>query len=244
MSTTSRPHTIVQHHLTRLNVGPFHEHTYSFMNPFLPGTVAPTWSSHLIAKHADGTDVLHEYLVSPESQAYIIATAFLREEGKPEDRRTDMRLSDMVVDSFLAAGGKAGDLRFLGINWIVNQGALWSIHRAFQDAAGDAVRTEVIDGEQVQVFTLDPSSWEGKSDNVFVGCAQRVARALSGAAGVEVVLKGVSLIRTKAYVHHMVCEFEQQEAEPVKKTSLLKRTFSRKGRDAIKRTLSRLVVRR
>lgn len=241
----SGPKTVAEYQLTRKQEDDFDSHTYAFMTPFLPGGL-PTWTPYGIAMSmSTGTlRQLHEYLVSLEAQAYIVATAFLHEPGKPEARRTEMRLSDMIVDSYIAAGGKPETLRFLGINWIVNQGALEAIDGEFAHAVPEPV-VVAEEGGEARVVKITPA---GKSDNPFTRCAVRVAEGLSAASGVRVVLKTVSMIRTAKFVYHMVCEFQLEEPASVapaavqtEKKGLIKRTFSKKGRDTIKRTLSHLV---
>lgn len=250
----SQPATIAQHQLTRTQEKKrFDEHTYSFMDPFMSGKETRDWSCSAIETACQNLPkrIVHEYLVYPEAQAYIIATAHMHETSNPDRRFTSMRLWEMVVDSFLAAGGKPDGLRFLGVNWIVNEAALKAIASEFVEER--SVRHVTIHGEDAQVITLVGMR---KYANPFIRCASRVAEALSEAAGRDVVLKAVHVVRMQSYVHHMVCEFETNElvvagdgpsvpgATPATdKTGPVKRSLSRKGGDAIKRTLSRLIRR-
>lgn len=252
----SQPTTIAEHELIRIQEeGPFDAHTYSFMAPFLPGKKTPEWSCNSIATTSKNHEphIVHEYLVSPEAQAYIIATADMHEAGTPDNRFTSMRLWEMVVDFFLAAGGKPDELRFLGVNWIVNEAARKAMTMEFVEA--QPVRDVIFDGEKAQVITLVGMR---KYINPFIRCASRVAEALGKAAGREIVLKAVHLVRTEIYTHHIVCEFEQKElvvvaedGPPVPVAILsadnsapVKRSFSKKGRDATKRTSSHLIRRK
>lgn len=206
VNTMSQRKTIEQYQLTRMQQRLFDEHTYSFMDPFLPA--AANWSSHSVHLYSPSWHkTLHDYLISLDTQAYIIATAFLHDREDPGSRWTDMRLSHMIVDSWLAAGGSASSLRFLGVNWIINQDALMSIAKAFQKADGKS-SVHVIDGEQAHVITVKPVEMV---DNPFVRCAMRVEEILSSIAGRSVVVKTVSLVRSESFVTHMVVEFEPKQ---------------------------------
>lgn len=234
--------TVTQYQLIRRDVCLLGKDTYSFMAPFL-SSKAPAWSSYSITER-NKYNPLHKYHVSLKSQTYIVATAFFHPAGKPDHRYTDMRLSNMIVDSFLSAGGQADRLQFLGINCIVNKFALASMAEDFRTATDEQRSAVVIDGKEAQVVTFTPSKM---SENPFVRCAGRVAEALSDAAGKMVLVKAVSLVRQGAgddgaTVHHMVCEFGLGEvvADVAQQVPVGKWFSSKKGHDTIKRTLGRL----
>lgn len=194
---------------------------------------------------------MNEYLTSVDSKAYIVATDFLHKPvwPRPGERYTDMRLADMIVDSFLVAGGRANGLRFLGINWIVDLEARISMFEAFEDATAEQKSSVKIQDKRAKVVTLAPSADSG---NPFVKCASRVAEALSAASGETIIFKTVNLVREReSNAHHMVCEFEQQACretvvdkdETPKKTGMIQRAFSKKGRGTLRRTLSHILGR-
>lgn len=196
--------TIEQHQLIRKQEELFDDHTYSFTKSFLP--IAAKWTSHAIHDPSSHR-TLHHYLVSLEAQAYIIATAFLHEPFDSKSRWTDMRLSHMIVDSWFAAGGKIGGLRFFGVNWIINEDALASIHKEFLNVDSKSERKAImIKGEKASVITS-----KAGADNPFVKCATRVAEALSGVGDWSITVKTISLIRLASFVIHMMIEFDSEE---------------------------------
>lgn len=243
--------TIEEFQLIRTETELYDSHTYSFMDPICAGT---TWSCGSIDTMQGKK--LHEYLVSVAAQSLIVATDFFHDAATPHIRYTEMRLSDMVVDSWLSAGGAPDALRFLGINWIVNEHALRSITNHFNNSTPPPGH----EGSLAGVVRLTPSGTSdtpsGTSDNPFVRCAERVAAALGDVAGLRIVLKTVHMIRSEDYSHHLICEFdtiapetvavpEPAVPEPAQQAGngSVKRSFSRKGRDALRRTLSHIIRR-
>lgn len=71
---------------------------------------------------------LHTYAVSVRHHAYIVATARLAPEEDLSRRFTNMRLHQMVTANYIAAGGTAQTLRYVGIDTIMNDDAVRSMY--------------------------------------------------------------------------------------------------------------------
>ncbi|KAF3765528.1 hypothetical protein M406DRAFT_67962 [Cryphonectria parasitica EP155] len=107
------------------------------------------------------------YAVSTSRCAMAVFSAFLEEYGH---RFIDIRLWELVVDCWLAQGGRADALRFLSFHNIVNECVVASFKQAFFMYAEEPGQTEIA------IMTEAPA-WQ---ENPFLRSAQHVAEALGG----------------------------------------------------------------
>lgn len=118
----------------------------------------------------------------------------------------DMRLWQMIVDSWTAAGGRPEALRHLAFHHIVNDAANAAISRAFD-------RRDAQPGQTVVITPDDGDMW---ATNPFARCGSAVARALRAATPgqravpVRAHLQCPAARDERAQVH-MVVEFGSDE---------------------------------
>ncbi|KAJ4417918.1 hypothetical protein N0V82_005875 [Gnomoniopsis sp. IMI 355080] len=90
------------------------------------------------------------------------------EEIGPPVRLTEMRLWQMIVDCWLAAGGTADSLRWVAFHHIVNDDVVKAMNE-------ERTRQGAQEGEQTLVMTSGGAGW---NDNAFARCSSNVATAL------------------------------------------------------------------
>ncbi|CAJ2504334.1 Uu.00g117280.m01.CDS01 [Anthostomella pinea] len=114
-----------------------------FMGPYLlDSSGPPEWQANEVMHMNPRFQTLVKYCLniyftSLSQCAYVTDTVGL-EEGVPGEpdyiRLTEMRLHDMVVDNYLAAGGDLKTLRLVGVSLVKSTAAYHSIKKAFEDA--------------------------------------------------------------------------------------------------------------
>lgn len=187
-------HKIVEEFgLTRHKLPRAHHGAYRYLTC---ADIVPTvldWTSHEVRK---GPSPLHNYTLSRKAQTYIIEGIFLHTPDDPQDRYTDARLWQIVVDGWLRAGAKLADLRFIGVHWVENAAAKASMRDGeFGNVTASKLhRVFDLNEDEAQMITLTPSSADCWEDHPFIRSGIRVAAALTELAGVEVVVKRVMCI--------------------------------------------------
>jgi hypothetical protein len=155
--------------------------SFAFMNPFVKQSC--TWSTFCIL--TEDEEIVHEYAVSVEDQAYIIRNVQLMTLVYPNRRLTRMHLSQMIVDNWVAAGGDPADLQSIGVAMIENADARESITRVLE-------LHQMTDGELV--ITSESLGWEDcLLNNPFMKSAKYAAAGLGELAGVDMVVERATL---------------------------------------------------
>ncbi|TRX89385.1 hypothetical protein FHL15_009683 [Xylaria flabelliformis] len=144
----------------------------AFIEPYAnpTGSLNPAWVGFSIE---DKRNTIGSFCaVSTSLNAYVTTAVFLTlSENIGANRLTPMRLREMIVDTYLAAGGNLNTLRFLGTKSIINIVTRNQIERLFQRAGKDFTRPGSIE--------LLPEHKEFASDvlgNPFTRCIRSLLR--------------------------------------------------------------------
>ncbi|KAI1840872.1 hypothetical protein JX266_012954 [Neoarthrinium moseri] len=124
--------TIQDFMLTRASC-PTHSTVYAFMEPFVGDDC--TWTSQRV-KRQDNHVVL-TYGTAVAHQAYVVVDANITEEDPPYRRYTEMRLNQMIIDTYRAAGGNLDTLQYVGLYCILNESVRYAIVKEFLSQGQD-----------------------------------------------------------------------------------------------------------
>lgn len=155
----------------------FYEHTcFDFITPQVGPTPysSPGWAFRYVQaqNYDENPDLEVGYAVSLSRNAMVFFNVFLEENGT---RLTDMRLWELIIDSWIFEGGNPNSLRYIGLADIINPVIVRQIKREIGDQVSRGRATR---GQQEQV-TVEPGCLTWK-ENPFIRCCENVARGLRG----------------------------------------------------------------
>lgn len=165
---------------------------YTFLIPFAgPMKEEADWQCLKIENLNEGIDVLvdgrivcardpgglHQYAVHSPKQAYVVFTADLRETVAPFERRTPVRLWEMIVANWVHSSHATDSLRFVAFSNIINQDVRdvmreeW-IHQIAQGQTPFGTRTQ-------KMLTVTPTNSITWNKNYFIRTGAHIAETLS-----------------------------------------------------------------
>lgn len=160
---------------------------YDFLRPFI-GVIfhEPQWKVYEIYT-IDGNKFLLKYAVSVEKATFLVINAELEDEDTGT-RYTEMRLHEMILDSWIAQTGSATDLQFLCVWTVTNEGAFDHMIDTYMTDDG-SLREE----NQV-ILKID----EGTAfhDNVFLRCGLSLVRELQCLSDESLEMKRAHYMKT------------------------------------------------
>ncbi|KAI1861154.1 hypothetical protein JX265_009773 [Neoarthrinium moseri] len=157
--------TIQDFMLTRASC-PTHSTVYAFMEPFVGDDC--TWTSQRV-KRQDNHVVL-TYGTAVAHQAYVVVDANITEEDPPYRRYTEMRLNQMIIDTYRAAGGNLDTLQYVGLYCILNESVRYAIVKEFLSQGQDF--------QQAAQVEVTPASATWNDSNLFVRSGANLAQRL------------------------------------------------------------------
>lgn len=183
-----------------------------FLVPFLGSNTPEEWQFRRVHDPQLNPAMrnLHKYACSSQKKAYVVLEAFL--EFGDETRITEMRLWQMIVDSWTVAGNTVDSLRYVAFSDIINPTvtALIDEEWAHQLSLG---QKEL--GTEVQsVLTVTPETGKTWGQNPFIRCGMRVAASLSTADKTMQCVKAY-LIKRHEIGRYMLLEFTNGDSGQV-----------------------------
>ncbi|KAI8955810.1 hypothetical protein F4801DRAFT_599049 [Xylaria longipes] len=135
LATTSR-RTIIDYGLLRFDLY-VERADLEFIEPYANPTGSdPVWAGYSVENEQNTISSM--FAVSTSLKVYVTMAVFLTlAENVGANRLTPMRLHEMIVDTYLAAGGDLKTLRFLGTKSIINTVTRDQVQRLFQRAGKD-----------------------------------------------------------------------------------------------------------
>ncbi|KAI0547382.1 hypothetical protein F4679DRAFT_586602 [Xylaria curta] len=132
--------TILDYGLTRFDIH-IERADMEFIEPYAnpTGSLNPAWAGFSVENRM--LTINSFCAVSTSLNAYVTTAIFLTvSENIGAYRMTPMRMREMIVDNYLAAGGNLKTLRFVGTKSITNMTTRNQIERLFQRAGKDFTR--------------------------------------------------------------------------------------------------------
>lgn len=202
-----------------------------FLMPFTGPTTAEEWHDGQISKPRLPRPIseLHGYAYNSRKKAYVVFYIFLGHPGElpgQEIRHTEMRMWEMITDSWITTGNAPDSLRYVAFSDIINMTVRGLIEEewahqeslaADDDGTGGGGGQREFGIERQRMLTITPTTgartW---NRNPFIRSGVRVATALStasrsGSRGRTVTCVKAHLIRRDEVEMDMVLEFKNGE---------------------------------
>lgn len=188
---------------------------YNFLTPFtgVPFDVAQ-WKLYEIDVRDDKKFLL-QYAVSVEKATFLVINAELENEDTGA-RYTNMRLHEMILDSWIAESGSPTDLQYLCLWRITNEGTFEHMIDTYMTHHGSLCR-----GNQV---TLNPEEGTAFHDNMFLRCGLSLVRELQRLSNGDLKVRKAYYLKSGTdeddLIFHVVIKFgrvgEEEEAIDIK----------------------------
>ncbi|CAN8098371.1 unnamed protein product [Discula destructiva] len=153
---------------------------------------------------------LHQFAIHSPRKAYVVFSADLRQTVAPFERRTDMRLWEMIAANWMHSGNEPDSLRHVAFSMIINQDV--------RDAMREEWTHQLAQGQQPfgtrnqRVLTVTPANATTWNSNIFIRTGTHVAESLSTTER-PLKLAKAHLIRRPNKERFMVLEFENQDKD-------------------------------
>ncbi|KAI1163139.1 hypothetical protein F5B18DRAFT_672673 [Nemania serpens] len=171
VDTGTAPHqSISDYGLSRQVAKPRHR-AMDFMGPYtnqVGENQSFAWASYTIRQSNSNHGIVF-YSVSTLFNAYVTEAAYLTTEEEDDERVTPMRYRDMMLDSYLDAGGDLKDWRYIGAKALVNGETRASALECFRWAGKDFTQAG-----SVEVLPKDKEIFSTALANPFTGGVQRL----------------------------------------------------------------------
>lgn len=183
---------------------------YNFLIPFIGVPFhKPQWKVYDIYS-IDGNKFLLKYAVSVEKATFLVINAELENEDTGT-RHTNMRLHEMILDSWIAETGSPTDLQFLCVWRVTNEGAFNHMIDTYMTDDGSLRREN-----QVSIKTDEGTAFH---DNIFLRCGLSLVRELRYLSDESLEMKRAHYIKSGTseddLIFHIVMKLgrigEQQE---------------------------------
>lgn len=224
-STMSQQHqTISDFGLTRkLSTNRLETAVYNFLTPFIGGPFDEAQCKVYDIYTRDEKKFLLKYAVSVEKATFLVINAELENEDTGT-RNTNMRLHEMILDSWIAESGSSTDLRHLCIWRITNEGAFEHMIDTYMSQYHSICKENQVN--------LNPEEGTAFHDNIFLRCGLSLVRELQ-------CLRDGNLVVRKAYyiksgtdeddlIFHIIIEFgkvgDEEESVNIKPESEFQRS--------------------
>lgn len=175
-----------------------------FLVPFLGSNTPEDWQFRRVhdPQLTPALRNLHKYACSSQKKAYVVLEAFLEFGG--EVRITEMRLWQMITDSWTVSGNAVDSLRYVAFAHIINPTvtALMDEGWAQQLSLGQ----KELGTEVQRVLTITSETGKTWGQNPFIRCGMRVAASLSTADKAVQCVKAY-LIKRHDIGRYMLLEF-------------------------------------
>lgn len=203
--------TIEDFGLARIEGQPEDRNSYNFLVPFAGPMSGSEWIWRQINNPSDQDPYgLLQYAINSPKKAFIVHAAFLTTASALTGRKTDMRLWQMIADSWVAAGNRSDSLRYLAVSLIVNADIRTNIDSEWKHQEDQGQQMPF--GTDYEILTITRRNTSVTFDqNHFVRSAVRVAEALSTVEKIVTVEK-VHLVRAQHHGRYMVIEFRNGDA--------------------------------
>lgn len=155
-----------EHHLARRVVNP-EQIWLDFLEPTIGQSDVTTWLTNMIYCTHTNRNIL-TYMMNVNLGTFVIISANTATTGEQQqqERYTNARLWQLVVDSWVAGGGAPNNLRWLGVRQIINTVTVPFILREFNGS---------------HEHWLDvPNNSQLREGNLFFKSARRIASELTG----------------------------------------------------------------
>ncbi|KAH6648531.1 hypothetical protein BKA67DRAFT_538560 [Truncatella angustata] len=152
----------------------------------------------IVTKGSWNEENLHAYDVSRSARMYVVKTAYLADEEDYTHRHTSMRLHQMILANYAAAGIEPRAFRYLGFNDITNEAARLSLLSEFQRQGMGS-----LDG-QVTVKPTDPTWEQIWVENPFVKCGVHLLDELRRITRESFVIQKVVLFSKESRMDMMI----------------------------------------
>ncbi|KAI0485760.1 hypothetical protein F4859DRAFT_528728 [Xylaria cf. heliscus] len=163
--------TVLDYGLVRTSF-PIEKDDITFMEPYVnpTGTLDPAWAGFSVDSKAPA--ITNTCAVSTALGAYVTMSAFLTfSEEVGADRLTPMRLRDIIIDTYLAAGGSLETLRFVGTKGIINIATRRHAEQLFRRAGKDITQQG-----SVEFWPWDEAFASASLGNPFSRCIHGLLR--------------------------------------------------------------------
>ncbi|CAN8097543.1 unnamed protein product [Discula destructiva] len=187
---------------------------FVFLVPFSGPTAQSEWNfrrvlaPQLIPENPQSAN-LFKYAFNSVKKAFVVFDVFLADDDG--DRFTDMRLWQMLQDSWMATGNCEASLRYVAFHYIVNEAVRdliseeWEYQVRSRASGGGGQREYGTSRQRMLTITGDNSpTW---ARNVFIRSGVRLAESLCTAEKILTCEK-VHLIRRDETLMYMVLEFK------------------------------------
>lgn len=154
-----------------------------FIGPFNEDDWEKEWQSRRILsvhKNPEDEDYLR-YAYNSDHKAFVIYDASLAQDPEGTARRTEMRLWQMVQDSWVASGNSSDSLRFLMFSTIVNPVIQASLQAEWDHQLAQAKGQRAWGTRQTRILTVTPDNSGTWGQNPFIRSGSRLALSLSTA---------------------------------------------------------------
>lgn len=190
---------------------------YDFLVPFVgPPIGASDWKVYNIHR-ADDNRFLLKYAISIEKQTLLVINVEL-EDGTSSIRYTNMRLKEMILDSWIVEGGSPDAFKYLGIWRITNEDVTEHMIHEYIAHHGS------LDKEDEMI--LEPKEGTSCHNNTFFRCGISLARELQRLSNEHLEMKKAYYLKIGKdeddLIFYMVMQFgKEEEAEEADNTKNL-----------------------
>lgn len=196
---------------------------YNFLTPFIGVPFHEgQWKVYEICT-SDDKKFLLKYAVSVEKATFLVINAELENEDTGA-RYTDMRLHEIILDSWIAESGSPTDLQYLCIWRITNEGTFEHMIDTYMNYYHILSR-----GNQV---TLNPEEGTAFNENLFLRCGLSLVRELQRLSDEHIEMRQAYYRKSGTdeddLIFHIVMKFgkvgEEEEAIDIKPEPEFQRT--------------------
>lgn len=183
-----------------------------FLVPFLGSNTPEEWQFRRIydPQLSPALKNLHKYACSSRKKAFVVLEAFLEFGG--EVRITEMRLWQMIVDSWTMSGNTFDSLRYVGFVDIINPTVITLMDEEWAHQLSQGQKEL---GTEVQrVLTITPETGKTWGQNPFIRCSMHVAASLSTADKTVQCVKAY-LIKRRDIGRYILLEFSSDDSSQV-----------------------------